>query len=142
MTDLVKATYEVPTEADMVLILEPTEQISDIEWQILDDWIDDGGTLLLVGEQFPAVAAYQHFDVTLQVLFFEGTPTIDTPLTVQPIISELPVEERVRFLNTARTDMVPLLSINGPSRHPHLPRRRRAGYFKQFGLALYQLGLT
>lgn len=112
-TNNVGESFAIPEESDIVFILEPTEPITAVEWEQLDHWIAEGGTLILAGDDFTSLQAFEHFEVVLRVLFVEGTPTVDTPLTQQPVIPPLPVQDRVRYLDSSRTDMVPLLSING-----------------------------
>ena len=111
--DTVDNTFAIPESTDTVFILEPSEPISNFEWATLDAWVENGGTLLLAGQEFQTLPAFAHYDVVLRVFFVEGTPTVETPLTVQPIVSPLPVEDRVRYLDTTREGVVPLVSING-----------------------------
>lgn len=109
----VDALFGVPETADLVLILEPTEQITLSDWELIDEWIDNGGTLIFGGTSFQSYGAFEHFDVVLDLSFDSGVPTIDTPLTFSPPIPALPEQETVRYLNATRADVVPLVTVNG-----------------------------
>lgn len=59
--DTVQEQYAIPDTAAGVLILEPQSTITDNEWEILDTFVENGGTLLLAGESGPAQMAMAHY---------------------------------------------------------------------------------
>ncbi len=64
--------FAIPDGTSLVLMLQPTELVTSQEAYILEQWVDQGGTLLLATQFAPQIGALQErfgFDITL---FFEG----------------------------------------------------------------------
>lgn len=113
VSDTVDSTFAIPENSDLVFILEPVETITEPEWVLIDAWVEGGGTLIVAGRSLSSSSAYVHYDVVLRSLFVDGTPVVNTPLTTQPIVLDLPTIEGLRYLDTSRTDLVPLVTVNG-----------------------------
>jgi hypothetical protein len=89
------AAFGPPPDTSVVLIVEPLQTIMQGESQILDDWVESGGTLVLAGERIPAALAMEHYGfrlitraqraeaLTLQVPLML-TPPIMTPANARP----------------------------------------------------------
>lgn len=99
--------FQLPDQAGLVLMLEPREPVTDIEWVQLDAWVEDGGTLLLAGERWGTALALQHYEVEL--VYLEGqesiSATVQTPLLASPPPGPIPARVRA-FLRTDRHDYV------------------------------------
>ena len=79
------AIYKMPEAAKIVLILEPSEQLSSLELKTLDDWVRKGGTLIAASENTADIAEYYDF----KMAFFDPAPaqfTLQTPLLQNPDI--------------------------------------------------------
>jgi len=50
VSDEVGDRFAVPREAGIAFLLEPTAEITNRERQLLDDWVQDGGTLVVVDD--------------------------------------------------------------------------------------------
>ena len=108
----IQAFYEIPEQTKLVLILEPTELIADDEWRTIDDWVNDGGTLILAGERFAFGVAASHYDFTLVYLDADSNALApQTPLLASPpLTAAAPVQARA-FFQTTRTDFVAHLGV-------------------------------
>lgn len=113
VSDDVQNQFGIPESTDLVLLLEPTQPVTDLEWNEIDEWVESGGTLVMAGSSFVSLQAFNHFDVVLQFRQEIGIPTVDSPILTRPVVPNLAEEEVLLYLNTARSDMVPLLSVNG-----------------------------
>jgi hypothetical protein len=90
VSDDVGETFAPPQDADVMLILEPTSPITEQEWEMIDTWVERGGTLVLVGEgnwywSFTAPAIH-HYGPRLDYLAGSDsiTLTAQTPLLASP----------------------------------------------------------
>jgi len=97
-----------------IFILQPTSVISDSEWKLLDQWIAQGGTLMLAGDNLQAQTAFDHFDFSLvhldnQVIEFSAS----SPLLHSPVIPSTIKTKSSFWLSTFRADFLPLISTNG-----------------------------
>ena len=109
------SVFSLPENSRLALVLEPQlPGISEDEWQVLDEWVERGGTLLLAGEGFGAALSMQHFAFEIayrQQLDGEAafnsanliSPTTQTPRNLQPRA----------VLQSDRHDYATLLAING-----------------------------
>ncbi len=100
-------TFNVPANTRVALVLEPSVNISAIEWSVLDRWVEKGGALILAGEQSGTGLAVRHFDVALRYLFTDTfTLTAQTPLWLAPpITAPLPIQPRT-YLDLDRDDCI------------------------------------
>lgn len=106
------AAFALPEQTNIALILEPTFTITTKEWEILDAWIEDGGTLVVAGDQLGSVYASQHFEFQIAYLL-TTTPTLtaQSPLWLSPPVTT-PVSVNTRaFFETKRMDYVPHLAV-------------------------------
>ncbi|MFK7800353.1 MAG: DUF4350 domain-containing protein [Anaerolineae bacterium] len=52
------AAFEIPADVSVTFLLEPSETITPDEWNLLLDWVDSGGILVLSGSNLPARNLY------------------------------------------------------------------------------------
>src|SRR5215510_8164711 len=41
--------FEPPPDTSLIFLLEPGMEVTAEEWQVPDEWVEDGGTLVLAG---------------------------------------------------------------------------------------------
>ncbi len=107
------ADFLVPQDADLVLILQPLIQISEADWQTIDAWVEDGGSLVLAGDLLPMFPAAEHYDFKMNLL---DRPTAElsaqTPLLTSPPLSAAVPFESDFYLRTDRSDFVTHLAVD------------------------------
>ena len=105
--DWANIDFNIPDDTELALILEPTLFISELDWRVIDPWVEAGGTLILTGSQLNARFAMDHYGFALHLL-----NTTADELTLQtPWWSAPPVTGQVRvqagaYLETRRDDFV------------------------------------
>jgi hypothetical protein len=106
--------YTIPATTQLVFLLEPTEFISDAEWNGLDEWVDEGGTLILAGEGLYANFAADHYEFSLNYTR-TLTLTAQTPLLAAPVLTAPLAFQTSAYYTTARTDFLTLAATEaGP----------------------------
>lgn len=114
VNDRVSSTFVIPEGTDLMLLLEPTALVESHEWQVIDEWLEAGGTLLVAGNGFVANQAFSHFDFAIN---FRAAPVAETtqqnPLMVSPPIEALPLSETFLTLQTERDDFVTHFMLGG-----------------------------
>jgi hypothetical protein len=112
--DTVAVDFFVPQEADLVFMLQPLGAVTQTEWQDLDRWVKDGGTLVLAGDMYPTFQAMEHYGFTLSLIMQQTEALVSqTPLLSSPPLTA-PVPVRSDFyLNTQRSDFVTHLAMDG-----------------------------
>ncbi len=100
-------TYAVPASTGIALVLEPGIPISALEWRTLDRWIEEGGALILAGDQAGTALTIEHYDVSLRYLMSDTvTLTAQTPLWLAPpLTAPVPIQART-YLDLRRDDCV------------------------------------
>ncbi|MFN8412950.1 MAG: DUF4350 domain-containing protein [Anaerolineales bacterium] len=113
-TESSSTVFEPKTETKIIFILEPSINISDNEWKLLDNWIKQGGTLILAGDNLETETSLGHFDFSMEYMnntaseFSVSSPILNSPLLTSKIITQ------ANFgLTTSRSDFLPILSANG-----------------------------
>jgi hypothetical protein len=106
--------FEPPEDTAVIAILQPSTPITSDEWDLLDQWVSEGGTLVLAGENFAMSQAVAHYQFSLA--FFE-TPqdvlTIQAPLLISPPVRAGAAVHAMAHLTTDRTDYVTHLAAQG-----------------------------
>lgn len=89
VSDEVEDHFAIPKEAGIAFLLEPTREVTAREWQSLDNWVQDGGTLVIVGERMWTLltARYYGFDYGYLAQRVD-TLTPQTPLLTLPPLSD------------------------------------------------------
>src|SRR6266498_862984 len=109
----VLADFIPPKDVSILFMLEPLFP-TDSEMQALDDWVEAGGTLIVIGEQYGMYSLIDHYQFTLNYLSDQsGVPANQTPLFASPAAPDLK-NAKVRFsLASDRDDFVVLVAHRG-----------------------------
>lgn len=108
------ATFKPDESIKTIFILQPIELISDSEWKLVDDWVENGGALILAGDNIQTDVAMDHFGFSrtyLQSQAAEITPA--APILNSPVINSR-VSVKTNFgITASKTDFIPLMSAHG-----------------------------
>lgn len=79
-------SFQIPAGADLVLILEPQNLITDQEWEVLDEWVAQGGVLALIGQDWATILALEHYHFGLTYLANDRTfeVAVASPILLSP----------------------------------------------------------
>jgi hypothetical protein len=107
-------TFQPPQDVNLILIIEPIIFIDESEWDSLDQWVEQGGMLILAGNAPPMAYALGHYDFSMRYLDSpaDSLPAAVPLLTSPPQTDPAPVASDL-FLVSARTDFVTLLAADG-----------------------------
>ena len=111
--DQVLANFLPPKNVSILFMLEPLFPMED-ELQALDDWIDEGGTLIAIGEQYGMYSLIDHYKFDFLYLSDQNSPPAsETPLFSSPSAVDLK-RAKVRIaLQSGRDDFVVLAADKG-----------------------------
>lgn len=110
LTDSVGAAFAVPSGVDLALVLEPTVAFTPGEWRILQDWVADGGSLLIAGTGSVAVEMAQQFEISYGVAPSTAAAISNqTPLLQSPPLTHIEAST-TSYLRPNRDDFVTLLA--------------------------------
>ncbi|MCB8929053.1 MAG: DUF4350 domain-containing protein, partial [Ardenticatenaceae bacterium] len=110
LTDSVGSAFEVPSGIDLALVLEPTVAFTAGEWELLHGWVEDGGTLLLVGSGNNIITLAREVDVNYSLAPSTDTAVSNqTPFLQAPSLNTIQAETRY-YLRPDRDDFVTLLA--------------------------------
>lgn len=105
VSDGIGETFALPPQTGAVLLLAPTERVTDAEWETLTPWLEQGGTLIVAGDRYGTQMALDHFEFTLR--YFDTpvvTLTAQTPLWLSPPLTQPVTLESRAYLATDRAD--------------------------------------
>ncbi|MEZ4511835.1 MAG: DUF4350 domain-containing protein [Chloroflexota bacterium] len=112
-SDRVRATFVIPDDTALLLLLEPQAVVLDGEWETIDGWVEAGGTLLVVGRTFATTLALNHYGFDRVPLEGEGAGLVQSPLLASPPLPTPPTPDDLFALQTERTDFVTHLAVAG-----------------------------
>jgi hypothetical protein len=102
-----------PKDAAILFVLEPLFP-TEKEMQPLDDWVEAGGTLIAIGDQYGTYLLLDHFDFTLHYLSGQRViPARETPLLDSPAALDLQNAKVRAVLQSKRDDFVVLAAYQG-----------------------------
>lgn len=109
----VLASFLPPRDVSILLMLDPILP-AETELQAVDDWVEAGGTLIAMGEQYSMYSLVDHYQFSLNYLSDQSTvPASETPLLSSPPAMDLK-NARVRFaLQSQRDDFIVLVAYQG-----------------------------
>jgi hypothetical protein len=109
----VLANFTPPQNVSLFLMLEPILP-TESEMQVLDDWVEAGGTLIAIGEQYSMVALADHYEFELNYISDQsGTPVNETPLLDSPSAVDFKNANVRVALQSDRDDFVVLVTHKG-----------------------------
>jgi hypothetical protein len=102
-----------PQDSTTMFILQPLLEISKNEWNVLDQWVEQGGLLILAGDNAQTDAAMGHYDFSLTYL---PQPLLEFSAST-PLLTSPPVPSRIKTqashgLSAQRSNFLPLVSAN------------------------------
>lgn len=101
-SDAVRHEFTIPDAANVMLLLEPMPGITEGEWETIDEWVRDGGTLVIAGWDFGTSLAMGHYDTRLGYLWNQQTAvSLQAPLLTSP---PLPADAPLTTEATLATD--------------------------------------
>lgn len=111
VSDEASKVFHLPRETSLMLILEPFTEVTPNEWQTIDQWVEDGGALVLAGDQWGTALAVRHYEFNLRYLPPSISKlTTQTPLLVSPPATPANVQTQAYF-ETSRDDFVTHLAV-------------------------------
>ena len=88
--------FRIPADTQLVFLLEPSEPILPNEWEMLEDWVDDGGILVVSGGRASTLNAY--FNLGYGIFDLETISVLENDLEAVEVQREAP------FLTAAEID--------------------------------------
>ncbi len=111
LTDSVGTAFGVPAGVSLALLLEPTVDFSPGEWELLHSWVENGGTLLIVGTGQVSASLADELDINFGLApSTAAAVTNQTPLLQAPPLPTLENATTPYFLRPNRADTVTLLA--------------------------------
>lgn len=108
--DQVSASFNPPPAATILLALEPLA-VTTSELATLDEWVEDGGNLIAIGEQYGMYVLARHYGFSLELLpGSDTTINLETPFWNSPAPLEMPKLQPQFALIPERDDHVVLIS--------------------------------
>jgi len=109
----VLAEFVPPEDASILFMLEPLFP-TEGEMESVDAWVEEGGTLIAIGEAYGMLSLIDHYEFFFNFLPANPeAPAIDAPLLLSPSTFEL-TNARVRLaLDSERDDYVTLVTYAG-----------------------------
>jgi hypothetical protein len=104
----VGSSFEVPPGIHTMLMLEPSIIVEAAEFNILDEWVEAGGTLLIAGQEPVATYVMEHYEFDGYYSFqpFTEPLTLVNPLLTYPTLTDVSSAKPSVYLSTERTDYV------------------------------------
>lgn len=110
LTDSVGTQFNIPADVNLALVLEPTVDFTPGEWEQLQNWVEEGNTLLLAGTGSMTIDLAQQLDVAYGLVPSSAAAVSNqTPLLHAPLLTDLNAETPF-FLRPERDDYVTLLA--------------------------------
>lgn len=108
--DVKNITYEnfrLPSDVGLIFILEPISSLEEGHLELLDEWVEDGGTLVLAGERTNALLAARHYEFELAFLSrAQEEMTQQSALFQSPALDGTVYGPATAYWRTERTDFV------------------------------------
>jgi hypothetical protein len=109
-----QTVFQPRPEIKTIFMIQPIILISEREWNLLDAWIEQGGTLVIAGSNYHTGNAMDHFDFSLRFLDAQaGSISASSPLTNSPAITTTAPVRTDLVLASGRNDFVALFSAAG-----------------------------
>ncbi len=92
VTSDVLTEFAVPAGTDVIFMLEPIDRVTASEHEVLNRWVNDGGTMIVSGQAAVTAEYLTNFNLTLQPNFLvseeAADEAVELPLMTEPIIEQ------------------------------------------------------
>ena len=106
--------FSLPSNTSLALILEPITTIENNEWEIIDQWVEGGGVLVLAGQGWWATRAFGHYEFEIRSLTIQsGDLALQNPLFTSPSILDWLPNRSAVHMESQRQDFVTHLAVQG-----------------------------
>jgi hypothetical protein len=113
VNEQVLTNFIPPKDASILLMLEPILP-TESELRALDDWVEAGGTLIAIGEQYSMYSLADHYQFALNYISDQNSaPANETPLFDSPSAVDLKNAEVIASFDPERDDFVVLVAHKG-----------------------------
>lgn len=108
--------FAIPESTRAAFILQPTNLITEEEWQLVDEWVEGGGTLLVAGDTVFMGLAAEHYDFALAFRAEKvETLTLQNPLFNSPSLTAPATVQTSAYFQSNRSKFVTYLAVaEGP----------------------------
>lgn len=109
----VLANFAPPKNTSILFMLEPLMP-TESDMKSVDQWVENGGTLILIGEQYGMFSVVDHYEFFFDYLpDTTGRPAMTEPLLLSPSKLDLGNAHIHIALDSKRDDYVTLISYQG-----------------------------
>ena len=113
VNEQVLSNFIPPKDASILLMLDPVLPAGN-EMQALDGWVESGGTLIAMGEQYSMYSLVDHYQFGLNYLSDQSSIAVnETPLFGSPPAVDLKNVKVSYALESERDDFVVLVAYQG-----------------------------
>lgn len=113
VNEQVLESFSPPEAATILFALEPSF-LTDAELESMDQWVENGGTLIAIGEQYGVYSLIDHYGFSFEFLpENDASPAAETPLLTSPVLGDLTNAKARVALATERDDYVVLMAHKG-----------------------------
>ena len=103
--------FQPPEDAGLIFVLEPFYDSDENHWQLLDEWVEAGGTLMVAGEGWGVDEIFRHYDFRMYGWQDGGDVTVQSPLLAAPPLENLSHVDVTSIFSTDRDDLIVLMAV-------------------------------
>jgi len=112
--DAFTLSFNPSSDIGIIFITQPVFSITVNEWKLLDQWVDEGGTLILAGTNGATLEAMRHFDFNFSFLPQQAEEiSAALPLLKSPVLASKVNLVTDIGIDSTRTDYTPLMTAKG-----------------------------
>jgi hypothetical protein len=110
VNDNVLTNFVPPANASILVMLEPSFPTQD-DMTSIDTWVEEGGTLILIGDRYGTYSAMDHFDFFFNYLAeADGELKVEAPILLSPSSFTSSASKARITLGSERDDYVVLMT--------------------------------
>ncbi|MCQ3936970.1 MAG: hypothetical protein DPW18_07995 [Chloroflexi bacterium] len=107
-------SFNPEPDIKIIFMIQPFVSVTGNEWKLLDQWLEQGGTLVIAGRNGVTDAAMEHFDFNIEYLPQQTEEILPAlPLLKSPILDSKVALRTDLGIGTTRTDFTPLMTAKG-----------------------------
>lgn len=111
-TESSQAIFRPDASITTIFILQPLEVISEDEWRLIDKWVEQGGVLVLAGDNMQTSIALHHFGYSMIRLREQAVEMLPVaPILSSPLLSVAVPTSSYLGISTSRTDFTTLMTV-------------------------------